>query len=399
MSPHRVDASDRFIPFARPSIGPREEEAVIEVLRSGWLTTGAKATEFERRFAEYTGAAHAVAVSSGTAGLHLSLEALGVQPGDQVVTTPYTFTATAETIRYLGADPLFVDIADDSFNIDVDAFEAAAASHEIRCIVPVHVGGEPCDMRRIREIADRYGIAVVEDAAHAFPSRVDGRYIGTFGNTGVYSFYANKTITTGEGGMIVTDDRGCADRMRTMRLHGIDRTVWDRYVTNRSRSWEYDIVAAGYKYNLPDTAAAIGLVQLDRAETFLDRRRAIAARYTEGFRARDYLIPPRDASGHAWHLYILRLRLERLSIDRDAFVEGLSERGIGTSVHYKPLHHMSYYRDTYGLEPGCFPRASERFAQVLSLPIYPDLSDDAVDHIIDSVLEIGDESYVGLREE
>ncbi len=387
----------RFIPFARPSIGPEEESAVVEVLRSGWLTTGSRSAEFEARFAEFVGASYAIALSSGTAGLHLALEAIGVSEGDRVVTTPYTFTATAETIRYLGADPLFVDICEESYNIDPSSAAEAVRAHNPRGIVVVHIAGEPCDMDTLTDISRNYGVALIEDAAHAFPSLTSRGYLGTIGDAGVFSFYANKPITTGEGGMVVTDDDQLAERIRIMRLHGIDRSVWDRYLTARPKSWDYDVVEAGYKYNLPDVAAAIGLAQLGRARSFLELRTAVAKRYTEAFAERDYLIPPRSTPGHAWHLYILRLRPERLRIGRDEYIERLAELGVGVSVHYKPLHHMSYYRKRYGLTPGSFPRATDRFENVMSLPIYPDLDAESVDRVVEAVLAIGDASYCGRR--
>jgi len=381
------------IPFARPSIGPAEEAAVLEVLRSGWLTTGERTQRFEKEFAEYVGVGHAIAVCSGTAALHLSLEAIGIEAGDRVITTPYTFTATAEIIRYLGADPLFVDISEQSFNIDpelvAEAIEHAPPAQPARCVIPVHVAGEPCDMDRLTDIGRRYGVFIVEDAAHAFPSRTAMGFAGTIGEIGSYSFYANKTITTGEGGMVVTNNADIADRMRVMRLHGIDRPIWDRHTSN---TWEYDVVAPGFKYNMPDTAAAIGLVQLGRADEFLERRESIARRYIEALGDRDYLQCPNESEGHAWHLFILLLHLDRLRIDRNSFIRRLAERGIGSSVHYKPLHQMSYYRDTYGLSPDSYPRATDRFHRVISLPIYPSLAESEVDRVIAAVLSVGDEA-------
>ena len=391
-----MSPDSRFIPFAAPSLGPDEERAVIEVLRSGWLTTASKAKAFEEAFAARVNAPYAAAVSSGTAGLHLALEAVGVRPGDWVLTTPYTFTATAETIRYLGAHPHFVDIAENGYNIDVAGIEKAIAGAEHKrysCILPVHIGGEPCDMGAILEIRRRFGIPIVEDAAHAFPSPTTRGYAGTIGDAGVYSFYANKTITTGEGGMVATSDENIIRRIRLMRLHGIDRPIWDRYTAPDPAAWEYDIVEAGYKYNLSDIAAAIGLVQLGKADAFAAKRRNIASRYTEAFEDKDYLFTPPNHPGHAWHLYLLGLRLDDLSISRNDFMRELHEYGIGTSVHYKPLHHMTYYRKKYDLRHEQLPRATSRYLSVISLPIYPDLGDDAVDRIINAVVEIGDSHY------
>lgn len=378
------------IPFARPSIGVEEENAVLSVLRSGWLTTGPVTAEFERAFAEEIGIEHAIAVSSGTAGLHLALEAAGVGRGDTVVTTPYTFTATAEVIRYLGADPWFADIKPDAPNIDPGRLEEAIAGRPVAAVVPVHVGGEPCDMDRILTATGRAGIPVIEDAAHAFPAHTQTGRCGTLGRAGAFSFYANKPITTGEGGMVVTGDGQLASRMRTMRLHGIDRSVWDRYTGTKADAWSYDVVAPGYKYNLPDTASAIGIAQLAKAERFHRRRRDIAAQYTKAFSSREYLEPPGSPEGHAWHLYQLLLRLEMLSIDRDGFVSALESSGIGTSVHYKPLHLMRYYRERYRLTPEDFPEATRRYRRTVSVPIYPGLTDEEVARVIDSVLSVGD---------
>jgi dTDP-4-amino-4,6-dideoxygalactose transaminase len=389
MSPN-IEPMKPFIPFARPSIGAEEERAVLEVLRSGWLTTGSRAEAFERAFAARVGAKAAIAVNSCTAGLHLALEAFGIGPGKRVATTTWTFTATAEVIRYLGAEALLVDIAEESYQMDVAAVESLAERSQIDAIIAVHIGGEVCPMDELNSIAGKHHIPVIEDAAHAFPSMTASGYAGTLGNAGVYSFYANKTITTGEGGMVVIDDPARADRIRTMRLHGIDRSVWDRYTTSRNGAWEYDVVAPGYKYNLPDIAAAIGLEQLAKADAFLARRKRIALRYSAAFGDRDYLVVPRDGTGHAWHLYILAVRPELLSIDRNEYLSRLTALGIGTSVHYKPLHLMSYYRTRYGLRPESFPRATARFERVMSLPIYPDLDDDAVERIIESVLSVGD---------
>lgn len=389
-----------FIPFALPDLGPREEEAVLRVMRSGWLTTGGETKGFEEDFARYAGVPHALAVNSATAGLHLALEALGVGPGDRVLTTPYTFTATAEVARYLGADPLFVDIEKDSFNIDPGLVEKALerdgnrpeGGGRIAAVIPVHVGGHVADMERILAAAKARGVPVVEDAAHAFPSRTANGFAGAMGDIGVYSFYATKTITTGEGGMVVLGDPELARRIGIMRLHGIDREIWNRY-TAKKASWEYAVVEAGYKYNLTDLASAIGRVQLSRAEEFLEKRRSIAKRFDEAFRERDYLILPPDGEGHARHLYPLRLELGRLSIGRDEFIERLFELGIGTSVHYIPLHLHPYWKGRFGLKPESFPEAHRKFTQEISLPIYTTLTAEGVERIIQAVLSVGDSHY------
>ena len=382
-----------FIPFFRPSLGIEEEEAVVSVLRSGWLTTGEVTARFEDEFRAVTGARHALAVNSATAGLHLALEALGVGPGDAVITTPYTFAATAEVIRYLGADPYFVDIEPGSMNIDPNGVETAvrecaAAGRKVSAILPVHVAGLACAMDAIRDISRRHAIPVVEDAAHAFPIKVDGKFVGTLGDVGVFSFYATKTMTTGEGGMLVTDRDDVGARARVMRLHGIDRDVWNRY-TSQSASWRYDVVAPGFKYNMPDIAGAIGRVQLARAHEFLRQRTRIAARYREALAGLDYLRVPAASGSHAWHLFIVHLVTEKLTVDRDAFADELMRRGIGISVHFIPLHIMSYYRARYGFTPGSFPRAFESFQTCISLPLSPSLSEEEVERVIEAVKETG----------
>jgi len=382
-----------FIPFALPCLGPREEEAVLRVLRSGWITTGAETRSFEEEFARFVGVPHALAVNSATAGLHLALEALGVGPGDLVVTTPYTFTATAEVVRYLGADPLFVDIGPDSFSLDPRGVEKTLRDPElgprVKAVLPVHVAGEVRGMEEILASCARRGIPVVEDAAHSFPSRTALGFAGALGRIGVYSFYATKTITTAEGGMVVTADREAAARLSRMRLHGIDREVWDRY-TARDASWRYEVVAPGFKYNLTDIASAIGRVQLSRADEFLARRREIARTYREAFARRDYLIPPEDSRGHAWHLFPLQIDETKLTLDRDEFIRRLGRKGIGVSVHFIPLHLHPYWRDRYGLRPGDFPEALKKYSRVISLPIYPSLTEDQVGRVIQAVLEVGD---------
>ncbi|MFW6214457.1 MAG: DegT/DnrJ/EryC1/StrS family aminotransferase [Alkalispirochaetaceae bacterium] len=380
------------IPFARPHLGAEEEAAVLRVLRSGWLTTAGEAAAFESEFAAHLGVPFAMATNSATSGLHLALEALGISPGQRVAMSPYTFTASAEVCRYCGAEPLFVDIGEEGFLIDPDAFDRIARSPEggeLAAVMPVHIAGEPCDMVRIRETADACGLAVVEDAAHAFPLGTDLGPVGTLSDVGVFSFYANKTITTGEGGMVVTAHKELAERIRLMRMHGIDRDVWDRY-RSRGAAWEYEVVEAGFKYNLPDILAAIGRVQLRRAVELKERRRRIAERYLDAFASRDYLILPRVAGDHAWHLFILRLRLEGLTIDRDGFIEELTALGIGSSVHYKPLHLMPYWRDRLTLTPEDFPNATRRFEEVVSLPLWPGMSEQQVDRTIEAVLTLGD---------
>jgi len=388
-----VDTSLTPVPFARPSIGVEEEEAVLAVMRSGWLTTGAVSAQFEQEFAKEVGARHALALNSATAGLHLALESLGVGPGSVVITTPYTFASSAEVARYLGADPVFVDIDESTLNIDPVLVESTVErvsreGRRVSALLPVHVAGRPCDMEAIHRVSLAHGIPIVEDAAHAFPVMYGDRHVGTIGDAGVYSFYATKTITTGEGGMVVTDRDEVAARIRIMRLHGIDRDVWNRY-TEPGASWKYDIVAAGYKYNLTDLAAAIGRVQLKKARSFLERRRAIVRRYLTAFSAFDFLTLPSWTENHAWHLFIVRLKDGKLALSRDELITELQARGIGVSVHFIPLHIMSYYRERYGLQPEDFPVAHACYESSVSLPLSASLTDDEVDRVIAAVAEIG----------
>ncbi|MEP7303699.1 MAG: DegT/DnrJ/EryC1/StrS family aminotransferase, partial [Caldimonas sp.] len=327
-----------FLPFALPEIGEDEIAEVVDTLRSGWVTTGPKARRFEEDFSAFMGepGLHSLAVNSATAGLHLALEALGVGPGDEVITTTHTFTATAEVVRYLGADVKLVDIDPATLCIDPNAVEDAIGP-KTRAIVPVHYGGLAADMVAILAIAGRHGLGVVEDAAHALPATCAGRLVGTLGSDAtVFSFYANKTITTGEGGMVVTRDARLAGRMKTMRLHGMSRDAFDRF-TAKVPSWYYEIVAPGFKYNLTDIAAAIGIHQLKRAEAFRRQREAIAAQYADALAGLPLLLPPAAPAGelHAWHLYAVRLG-DGAAISRDAFIEALFAAGIGCSVHYIP---------------------------------------------------------------
>lgn len=384
-----MNPSTDFVPFALPSLGREEEDAVLAVLRSGWLTTGSVALEFEREFAAFVGAEHALAVNSATSGLHLALEALGVGPGDVVVTSPYTFASTAAVVRHLGAEVAFCDVVPGGYNMDPCRLEAVLkGTRKVKAVVPVHVGGLPCSMDEILALARRYGCAVVEDAAHAFPSRLPGGFAGTLGDIGVYSFYATKTITTGDGGMVVTADPRLAKRVSTMRMHGIDRPVWDRY-TSKTASWSYSVVEAGYKYNLPDLLAALGREQLKKADRFLGERRRIAGIYGEAFRDLAFVEPPPDGPGHAWHLYSLRLRPGSLRIGRDEFVDLLREAGVGTSVHFIPLHTMPYWADRYRLTPDSFPEALASFRRTISLPIWQGMGEDRARRVARAVAETG----------
>lgn len=387
MKPAQDHAPDQFLPFAMPDIGDEEIAGVVECMKSGWLTTGPRTRRFEASFAEYIGARHALAVNSATAGMHLALEAMGIGPGDRVLTTPYTFTSTAEVVRYLGADPVFADIDPVTMNIDPDAVDAALARDpSIKVLMPVHLAGLSCDMGPLMTSARRHGTLVLEDAAHALPTTCQGRTIGTIGDATVFSFYATKTIATGEGGMIVTDDDAIAKRASVMRLHGIDRDVFDRYSSDKP-SWYYEVVAPGFKYNMTDIAAAIGLAQLSKVEVFRNRRAAIAERYRQAFADLPVTLPtPGEANEkHAWHLFILRLNVEALDIDRNTFIERLTALGIGTSVHFIPLHLQPYWRDRYGLSAADFPVATRCFERAVSLPMYTRMSDDDVERVIRAV--------------
>jgi len=382
------------VPFALPSLGREEEEAVLRVLRSGWLTTGKEALAFEEEFARYTGARYALAVNSATAGLHLALEALGLKPGDKVLTTSYTFTATAEVLRYCGADPVFVDLAPGSMNMDPAACERTVQNlleqgQPVRGIIPVHIAGNPEGLEELFLISRRYGLFLLEDAAHCFPVNSSRGMIGTWTDAGVYSFYANKTMTTGEGGMVVVSDPRLKERISAMRSHGINKAVWDRYTSPRA-PWEYDVIAPGFKYNLTDIAAAIGRVQLTRAGEMLEKRKCLVRGYLERLAGADFLDLPEWREDHSWHLFIIRLKLDRLSIDRNAFIELLKERGIGISVHYKPLHMMTYYKETYSLKEEDLPLSSELYYRVISLPLFPDMTEEQLERVCRSILETGE---------
>ena len=376
-----------FLPFALPDIGDDEIAEVVDTLKSGWVTTGPKAKRFEGDFTAFLGdsSLQSLAVNSATAGLHLALEALGIGPGDEVITTTHTFTATAEVVRYLGADVKLVDIDPATMCIDVDAI-AAAITPRTRALMPVHYAGLAADMPRLLALANRHGLKVVEDAAHALPTTCGGELIGTLrSDVTVFSFYANKTITTGEGGMVVTRDAALARRMKVMRLHGMSRDAFDRF-TAKVPSWYYEIVAPGFMYNLTDIAAAIGLHQLKRARAFQRRREEIAAQFDEGLAGLPVITPPRPKAGdvHAWHLYVLRLA-DGAPIGRDALIEALFAAGIGCSVHYIPLHLQPYWRDRYALSPESFPHSQRAFETMLSLPLYTRMTDADVRRVIDAV--------------
>jgi dTDP-4-amino-4,6-dideoxygalactose transaminase len=378
-----------FIPFAKPSIGEDEIAEVSDSLRKGWVTTGPKAKRFETDFARYIGdGVEAVALNSATAGLHLALEALGISDGDEVITTPYTFTATAEVVRYLGADPVFVDIDPATLNIDVDSIEAAI-TEKTRAILPVHFAGLSCNMDEILAIARKHDLKVVEDAAHALPGRYKQQLIGTLeSDATVFSFYANKTITTGEGGMLVTRNGGLAERCRAMRLHGINRDVFARYASDKP-SWFYEVIAPGYKYNMTDIAASIGIHQLKKADLFQQQREQQAAVYLRELAALPLRMPAIGPPGwqHSWHLFVIRLTGDA-PVGRNEFIEKMAQQNIGCSVHFIPLHIQPYWRDRYNFKPDDFPRAWEAYEGAVSLPLYPRMTAAEQQRVIDAIRSI-----------
>ena len=408
------------VPFHRASITKAEEDAVLEVLRSGWLTTGKYALEFEKKFSEAIKDSPEVsitrkkigmderqplslAVNSNTSGMILAMEACGVKEGTAVITTPYTFVSTAACARHLKADVFFADIEKDSYNIDPDKIEEILKKdmengRKVRAIVPVHIAGNICNMRRIVELAKKYStsenrIRVIEDAAHSFPSPTDVGYAGAIGDVGVFSFYVTKTITTAEGGMVCTRDECLAKRMTVMRMHGMDRTTWDRY-TSPKASWEYDIVAPGYKFNLPDVLAALGVCQLERAKLFYEQRKRIVEMYNKSFADLDFITLPPDGQGNAWHLYLLRIKEDKLTINREEFAKKMQLAGIGISVHFIPIFRFTYWQKLYP-DFTCenYPNAEKQYSQTISIPLFPDMTDQQAELVIDTVKKIGEENH------
>lgn len=376
-----------YVPFFLPEIGEEEIASVVETLRSGWLTTGPKTKLFEERFAQKVEAPQAVAVNSATAALHLALEALGVGPGDEVIVPTMTFTATASVAVHLGAKPVLVDVEPDTLNLDPARIEAACTPRT-KVVMPVHYAGQPCELDPILEIARRRGLRVVDDAAHALPTRYRGRMIGSLTDITAFSFYANKTITTGEGGMATTADDQLADRMRRMALHGMSRDAWKRFT--KEGSWYYEVLEPGYKYNLSDVASAIGLHQLAKCDRFWEARRERAGWYDELLADVPEVAAPRVRPDvqHAWHLYVVQLQLDRLRIGRNEFIQELNAAQIGTSVHYVPLHRHPYYQRTLGHEPGDFPVADALYDRIISLPLYTRMTRDDVERVVDAVRSI-----------
>lgn len=384
----RPASRKEFLPLARPTIGEEEIREVVETLRSGWLTTGPKVERFEERFKDYLGVPDAVAVSSGTAGLHLALLAAGVGGGDEVITTSMSFAATANAIVLCGAKPIFVDCDPDTLSIDLHGVEARITA-KTKAIVPVHFAGQPCAMDELMEIGRRRAVPLIEDAAHALGTEYKGRKIGAVGEMAVFSFHPIKTITTGEGGMVVTSNREWAERMRLLRFHGISTSAWQRHVGGRSP--QYSIQLPGFKYTMMDIQAAIGIHQMDKVDRFVERRAELAGLYHLAFKeiegARPLgLVPYRHR--HAWHLFVVQLELERLTIDRDRFLELLKERNIGSGIHFPALHLQPYYQEQWGYRSGDFPNAERASERIVSLPLFPTMSEQDVQDVVWAVGEI-----------
>ncbi|MCP9760665.1 DegT/DnrJ/EryC1/StrS family aminotransferase [Aquitalea sp. S1-19] len=380
----------KFLPFALPDIGEDEIAEVVDALRSGWVTTGPKTRQFEADFAEFIGdGVEAIAVNSATAGLHLALEAIGVGPGDQVIVPTYTFTATAEVVRYLGADPVFIDVDPVTLNMTAEGLRAAITP-KTKAVMPVHFAGLACDMDSIIAVAREHGIKVVEDAAHALPALYQGKLVGALdSDVTVFSFYANKTMTTGEGGMVVSKDKDLIARCKVMRLHGISRDAFDRY-QSKTPAWYYEVIAPGFKYNMPDIAAALGIHQLKKIRRFHTQREEMATRFDAELCDLPLILPARPAhaaSSHAWHLYPVRLKPEA-GIKRDDFIVQMAERGIGCSVHFIPLHLHPVWRDGYGLTQADYPAAQAAFEAEVTLPLYTRMSADDQARVIAAVREV-----------
>lgn len=387
--PNNNNSTLHFLPFAKPDTGSEELQAVSQAIASGWVTTGPITKQFEVNFNEFLGGGlECLAVNSATAGLHLALEALGVGPGDEVIAPSLTFTATVEVVRYLGAEPVLVDVDPITLNMDAEQVRKAI-TFKTKAIMPVHYAGLACDMTAILAIAKEFNLKVVEDAAHALPTTFNKTLVGQLeSDITVFSFYANKTMTTGEGGMAVTKNPELAKRMRVMRLHGMSRDAFDRF-TSKTPAWYYEIVAPGYKYNLTDIASSMGIEQLKKLPGFLKRRQYLAAKYHQQLASLPLILPADAPNGdiHSWHLYVIRLKPDA-KLNRDQVIQGLSDAGIGSSVHYVPLHRHPYWRDRYELTPEMFPVAELAYQQMLSIPLFTAMTDADQDRVISTLHEL-----------
>jgi len=375
-----------FLLFHKPFISEEEVDEIVDTVRSGWLSMGPKTIRFENNFNEYIGVKKSVAVSSWTAAGHLSLEAFGINEGDEVILPTMTFPATAEIVCYFKAKPVIVDVDEDTLNISLEAIEKAITP-KTKAIIPVHYAGQPCDLDEIHAIAKKHNLKVLEDAAHSLPAKYKGKKIGTISDVTCFSFYATKTLSTGEGGMICTNDEEIAERVKIMRLHGINRDAWKRYT--ESGSWYYEVVAPGYKYNFTDLQASLGLPQLKKVDAMWSSRKRIAAKYTEALKDVDMIQlhtikPDRDSS---WHLFPIRLYLDRLTKNRAQIINELRENNVGVGVHFMPVHQHLYYYETFNLSDAEYPVASAAFPRLMSLPIYPGMTDENVDKVIDVLID------------
>ena len=382
-----MSGGESFLPYNLPDISEAEIEAVADALRSGWLAPGPRVKQFETDFAAYCGTRHAIALDSATAGMHLALVAAGIGHGDEVITTPTTFAATVNVIIHAGAAPVLADIDLSDYCIDPAAIERAI-SPRTKAIMPVHHGGTACRMPDICEIAKSHGLRVIADAAHGLGTEIDRRSVAASGDATIFSFYPTKNVTSGRGGMLATDDDELAARCRMLALHGMSDDAWDRYTAGGS--WAYRVLAPGYNYVMSDFQAALGAAQFARIDEFQRERRELAVRYNDRFAHLPEIIIPIERAGttHAWHLYVIRLRSGALDIDRSRFIEELRCRGVGTSVHFIPIHHHPYYREAFGWAPGDFPAADEAFGSMISLPLYTRMDVVDVDRVAGAVEEI-----------
>ena len=382
------DSGSPFLPFAKPDLHAEEIDEVVAVLKSGWLTTGPRVQKFEAALKEDLGAPHVLAVSSATAGLHLAMLALGLKEGDEVITTPLTFAATLNTIVLAGGKPVLVDVDPTTFNIDVERV-AKAIGPRTRAIMPVHFAGLPVDLDPLYALAEKHGLRIVEDCAHAIHAEYKGKRLGSFGDTQVFSFHPNKNMTTGEGGVITTRDPALAKAVSVQRFHGIDRDAFNRF--SKAGSQVYDVIAPGYKYNMMDIQAAIGLHQLKRLDGFIDARLKLAERYDQLFADWNSLVRPRPAPfphRHAWHLYTVLIEEAACGIDRDSFIAAMKEKNIGLGLHYTAAHLFTFYRERFGYKPGDFPHAERIGNAIVSLPLFPTMTAAEQDRVVAAMRDI-----------